>query len=124
GSLGIGIGATTDDVVQGNFIGTNASGTVAIPNDEGIVVRDGANIVIGGTTPGARNVISGNADSGINSFYTYTPSVPPAQGTLVEGNYIGTDASGTGPLGNANYGVVIADASNSSVTGNVISGNG
>ncbi len=81
----------TGAVVQGNYIGTDHTGTRAIGNWIGIWSR-GSNNVIGGTAPGAGNVISGNADDGI---YIDGPA-----GTLIEGNLIGTDTTGTAALGN------------------------
>ena len=53
--------ALSDNVVAGNFIGSNAAGTAAILNLAGIKITSGANNVIGGTTPSERNVIAGNA---------------------------------------------------------------
>src|SRR5262249_33665708 len=76
-------------VVAGNSIGVDASGEAALGNETGIhVFRGGA--TIGGTTAGARNLISGNMQ-GI--------FVERAE-AAVEGNYIGTDATGTSALGN------------------------
>jgi hypothetical protein len=94
----------TGNVVQGNLIGTDASGTRAMANADqtvgvflGAALDDPNNLVannlIGGTTPAARNVISENTDWGIE-FNTL------ANANLVEGNYIGTDITGTQPLGN------------------------
>ena len=82
------------NVVQGNYIGTDASGTAALGNlNTGIDMRGDMN-TIGGTTPGARNVISGNGVSGIA-----IPQVE-ARENVIQGNYIGTDAGGTAALGN------------------------
>jgi hypothetical protein len=78
--------------VQGNRIGTNAAGTVALGNGgSGIQVFQGNNNLIGGTIPAARNIISGNGSNAISIS---------ADNTTVQGNYIGTDASGTADLGN------------------------
>jgi uncharacterized repeat protein (TIGR01451 family) len=116
---------TTGNVVQGNFIGTDATGTKAIPNLYGIEAA--SNELIGGTTPGARNVISGNKQMGIIMG-------GDVSGTLIQGNYIGTDATGTLPLGNGRYGLELASSggvqSNNTVggttagSGNVIAFNG
>jgi uncharacterized repeat protein (TIGR01451 family)/CSLREA domain-containing protein len=88
---------SSDNVVQGNFIGTNAAGTAAIPNGPGNtgVHVDGAGAtgnLIGGTTAGAGNLISGNT-SGI---------VIQGAETVVQGNRIGTDATGTNAIPNVN----------------------
>jgi len=91
-------------VIQGNLIGTDFSGTVAIPHTSFAAIQSSAfvtNARIGGDTSAARNVISGNPlgainfDGGANGAFA---------GTRIQGNYIGTDASGTGPLGNSEGG--------------------
>src|SRR5262249_3592848 len=73
---------------KGNLIGTNASGSAALPNSSGIVVV-GANKTIGGTTAAARNVISGNTSSGILFL--------SGSNVTIQGNYMGLGASDAGP---------------------------
>ncbi|MGZ8843358.1 MAG: Calx-beta domain-containing protein, partial [Pyrinomonadaceae bacterium] len=109
-----------NNLVAGNLIGTDKSGTGAIGNGNGIFLYqvNGPN-TIGAAPPLARNVISGNVLSGI--------SLSDALNTLVIGNYIGTNAAGTGKVGNG-YGVFLAGMSVSnkigtSGAGNLISGN-
>ena len=80
----------TGTVVEGNLIGTDAAGTVAIPNCLGVVDGIGG-VTIGGAAAGAGNVISGNTTA-LSLIQTVT--------TIVHGNRIGTTADGTGPLGN------------------------
>ena len=78
-----------DNLIQGNYIGTDAAGTVALGNGEdGVYLQDGSNNTVGGTTAAARNVISGNGWSGLTFDGTGT-------GNVVQGNYIGTNAAGT-----------------------------
>src|SRR5262249_8095450 len=110
------------NTIAGNYIGTDATGTVDMGSTiDGIVILT-ANNTIGGTTAAARNIISGNNSSGI--FITGVP----ATGNLVQGNYIGTDVTGTNDLGNG-VGVTITNAPNNTVGGtaagarNIISGN-
>ena len=82
------------NVVQGNFIGTNAAGTAAIPNQSnGVAIRRGSNNVIGGAAPGARNVISGNLAFGVSIDISTIDNE-------VRGNFIGTDATGAAALPN------------------------
>ena len=90
---------STGNTIQGNLIGTDVTGTKKVPNSTGIEVRL-ANTLIGGTTPGARNVISGNSFDGV---------VIAGVGSKVQSNYIGTDITGTLPLGNGFSGVVAGD---------------
>lgn len=121
------LGSTaTGNVVAGNLIGTDASGSVAVPNDDqGVLVRTSDN-TIGGTTGGARNVISGNDASGVRveGF-----DGGPVTGTVIQGNFIGTDASGTAALGNF-AGISLVHSQDTVVGGtvaaarNVVSANG
>ncbi len=100
GGGGIGLGATHDNVVQGNRVGTNAAGTAALGNTSaGIGVSDfSLDNLIGGTDAGAGNLVSGNVGDGISIA---------GESTRIEGNWIGVDATGTAPLGNSDDGVEI-----------------
>ena len=82
---------TSFNTIQGNLIGTDASGSYGLGNGRsGVFMINGpSNNVIGGTTAGARNVISGNGQDGVQIDYANST------GNIVEGNYIGTDATGT-----------------------------
>lgn len=86
-----------NNVVEGNFIGTNASGASALPNICGIRVATGANNLIGGTVPAARNIISGNNSRIANIAIEprFGSGVTAPTGTITRGNYIGTNAAGT-----------------------------
>ena len=79
--------------VWGNFIGTDFSGSVAIPNQTGLSVQSASYVLIGGTGTGQGNLISGNSNAGIilHDFATHVEIVR---------NKIGTDITGAGPLGN------------------------
>jgi titin len=125
---GIGILIVTDvlNTVVGNYIGTDVTGTKAIPNVlAGVRVQACSNL-IGGVTAGSGNVISGNGQEGIWLVGTNGSAV----GNAVQGNFVGLDATGMNSLGNGNAGVAISDAAANQVGGvtagarNVISGNG
>jgi CSLREA domain-containing protein len=109
-------GDTANNRIEGNFIGTNPAGTIARGNtDDGVNLFDGpTENVIGGTTPAARNVISGNA---CNAVF-----VSRANDNRIQGNYIGTDKTGTKRLANGD-GVVCpaVDITNDS-SGNTVGG--
>jgi hypothetical protein len=119
-----------NSTVQGNLIGTNASGTAAIANQGyGVsILHNPQNMTIGGTTAAARNIISGNL-AGVyvfdNSFYN-----------IVQGNYIGTDITGTKAVPNVGAGFTTGATDSSEISagdttiggsvagaGNLISGN-
>ena len=97
-------------MVQGNLIGTDASGTGSIGDGIFAVEIDAPNNTIGGVTTGAGNVISGNRNVGL-----FIDGVN-ALNNLVQGNFIGTDATGTVALGNSSEGVWI-DGSGNTVGG-------
>src|SRR5262249_23316258 len=75
----------SDNVVAGNFIGTDVTGTVALANrSAGVLVGAQAkNNTIGGNTNAARNVISGNQSTGVQITDSGT------SGNTVAGNFIG-----------------------------------
>ena len=94
----------TGNIVQGNFIGTDVTGAVALANGMGGVSIFGADqTLVGGTEPGARNVISGNVGDGIHVTFAEMSSVD----NVIQGNFIGTDWTGTGALGNSANGIFI-----------------
>ena len=118
---------TSGNSVAANRIGTDASGTSALPNDgDGVLIRAGAHDnLVGGPFVGHGNVISGNAFDGVEIQGAGTDR------NTVAGNIIGL-AEGTGAaLGNGGHGVVVADGARDSriggdgvaLFGNVISGN-
>ena len=86
--------------IQGNTIGTDITETQALGNSgAGILVQFGADdVTIGGTSPGAANVVSANAQGGVSVS---------SSGALVVGNNIGTSGDGSVALGNTTYGIYI-----------------
>jgi hypothetical protein len=111
-------------VIQGNYIGTDVTGAVDLGNTyNGVAIWQSPNNTVGDTSASARNIISGNNVYGISIAGT------GANGMLVQGNYIGTKASGIQTLGNSSDGIYLETANNTiggttSGAGNVISGNG
>ncbi|HSS18814.1 MAG TPA: Calx-beta domain-containing protein [Pyrinomonadaceae bacterium] len=98
------------NLVQQNFIGTNPDGTAAIPNARAGVQLNGLTDVIG--SPNAGNLISGNGEHGV--------FIDGGESNQVQGNYIGTDLTGTTPLGNTLSGVSLADSANGNTIGGAI----
>lgn len=121
-NVGIYLDNLGQNTVSGNYIGTNASGTGALGNNNGVVVNTPISTV-GGTTIAARNIISGNKYDGVAIGNKAT-------GSIVRGNHIGTNAAGTAALPNGSQGVYLTYAENILIGGvvpgarNVISGNG
>jgi CSLREA domain-containing protein len=115
----------TDNVVQGNYLGTDPTGMASRPNAmEGIwIAPGGRDNIIGGSEPGEGNLISGNSLYGLNI------GGANAAGNVVKGNYIGVDASGQRKLQNR-YGLVLSLGAQRNTIGgtlpgdaNIISGN-
>jgi hypothetical protein len=112
---------------EGNYIGTDISGTIGFGNEIGVVLGPNnsrlgpARITLGGTAAAARNVISGNG-TGLSMVVTGL--------NVVQGNFIGTDASGARALGNLGRGIFMIEVVFDQVgganpgAGNVISANG
>lgn len=166
---------TQYNIIQGNYIGTNASGTAAIPNTYGILFDDGTHYnTVGGLGNGEGNLLSGNSGYGlfiynngttknwcygnfIGTDYTGTAAVPNANGVVIDAmstehvldknlisgntqngiaihitgtnnhhitrNLIGTDITGTMPLGNGADGIRIAEGARNNIIGGIDSGN-
>ena len=116
-------GGTCGATIRGNLIGTDITGTLDRGNALAGILLDGSNgNVIGGSAGAAtRNVISGNGRDGIFVFGTSTSN-------FIQGNYIGTNSSGRGALGNGVDGVLLQAPGNvvggNSTATNLISGNG
>jgi hypothetical protein len=108
--------------IVGNLIGTNAAGTAAVPNANGVTIGAlaGGNLV-GGTTTASRNIISGNSGDGISLSGDTFNATP---GDTIQGNYIGTDVSGSAALPNESNGVSVSTPNKDNTIGGTIAGEG
>lgn len=122
----IAFAGSTGNMIQGNYIGVNAAGTAALPNDaDGIRLTTSANSNTIGVTPtgvGLGNVISGNGSVGVEVYQS--------TGNSIGGNFLGTNAAGDAAVPNASVGVYVLDSTNTTIGGtggittrNIISGN-
>ena len=109
---GVSIGGFQSDgnAVTGNYIGTNATGLLPIPNrNSGVLLYDQASgNLIGGSTSAGRNVISGNVGWGVNINSN-------ANSNSIAGNWIGPVGDGLHSLGNSDGGISIFEASNNKI---------
>jgi hypothetical protein len=105
-AYGILIASGSGNVIQGNYVGTNAAGTAALPNGGGIGIFAGfptstTSTIVGGSLPGEGNLISGNTNYGLYAS---------GSGHVIRGNRIGTDVTGTSAIPNS-YGIEIDNLS-------------
>jgi titin len=119
GRYGVFATTSTGNVLTGNYIGTDPTGTLDRGNGgAGVFFQsDAPGNRVGGTTPAARNVISGNNASGIEVR---------SRGNVLQGNYVGVTAGGNVALpniGNVNRGAINDFNEGNTIAGNVISGN-
>ncbi len=115
---------TVGTIIQGNYIGTDPTGSFAVSNVVGGIweFNGASGMTVGGTNAGAGNVISGNGSAGIHLL--------GVSNNVVQGNFIGLNAAGTAAMPNADSGIYVVMGSSSNVIGgtvtgarNVISGN-
>ena len=126
-------GAATSNEVKGCYVGLDALGfQYGFGNDQtGVLIIDGKNNIIGGSTVSDRNVISGNGARGIQIHGSGATPAQIASGNVIKGNFIGLDSSGTILIRNSTVGVAIGNYASNNIVGgtapgesNVISGNG
>jgi hypothetical protein len=115
---------TNYNVVAGNFIGVDISGTQALGNGwEGLRFAAGAQFnVVGSNADGVsdeleRNIISANTAAGVAVLDSNTTF------NRIVGNYIGTRANGIAGLGNTREGIY-SSGSELTIENNVVAANG
>ncbi|MCX6889984.1 MAG: right-handed parallel beta-helix repeat-containing protein, partial [Verrucomicrobia bacterium] len=124
GGSGIYVQNSSGNTIQGNLIGTTLSGLAALGNTaNGIAVYNSSGNQLGGASTGARNVISGNTNSGVYLYGSATT------GNSVLGNYIGASSAGTAAIPNVYDGITVDGAGGNTIggtnagAGNLVSGN-
>lgn len=101
--------------ITGNYIGVHPDGITAMPNRIAIDLQGSGAQYVGGPTPEHRNIISGNGPWGAAIQMSQA-----LNGVVIQGNYIGTDHTGTLPLGNHNRGIDNEYAKNTQILDNII----
>ena len=113
---GTGLNGATGNFVQGNFIGTDVTGTRVLHCKQECIRAFDPNNTIGGSAPGAGNVIGGsNSVAGM---------LVQGSGTIIQGNFIGTDVTGTLRFPNKDEGIRVAYVNSGSVHDILIGGTG
>jgi len=92
--------------IQGNYIGTDPTGTLPIPNGSGVVgsgieIINSYGVIVGGSTPGEGNLISGNSGAGVN--------IDSCAQITIKGNQMSTNASGSASIPNGSHYTSLAD---------------
>ncbi len=94
--------AGNSNTVTGNYLGVDATGGPALGAQVGVYMTGGSGSRVGGPLPGEGNVISG--------CYNGVEMQPGGQGTIVQGNLIGLDSTGTSAVPNLGYGISVRHA--------------
>lgn len=113
--------ASSYNLVVGNFIGLSSTGTVIVGSantQNGLHISNAPVNTVGGTNAAARNIISGMNAAGILLEGVTTLS------NLIQGNYVGTDVSGTLDLGSAGAGILINSSASLNLIGGPLPGSG
>ena len=101
-----------DNIIKGNYIGTNRNGTEALPNTAfGIVVYKGRRNIIGGSAANEANVIAGNESTGLLILGSRSTD------NIVVGNYIGIAPSGSIDLRNGRNGIGLESGAQNNTIG-------
>ncbi len=121
---GISLETNSSATIIGNYIGVGSDGKTRIKNGlNGVMVQSGSRATIGGASATERNIISGNSNSGI-----YIVGAA-ANSTVISGNYIGTDFTGTNAVVNGDNGITVETTKGVTIgggaagAGNLVSGN-
>ena len=125
---GAGTGVLVSDasagvLIDGNYFGTDASGdgfigmgtAITVDAEGGAAIGD---VTIGGSSIGAGNVIAGTLTGGIE----IVADASAIGNVVIQGNRIGTDATGMYPIGNGNFGVSAAQRSGGTIASVLIGG--
>lgn len=110
------------NIVQGNWFGLDSTGLAAPSGKKQIagilIMNDSNGNIIGGTTAGAANVISGHEGAApFSPSDSYDIQSFESGLTRIQGNYIGTDATGKAPLGNLGSGIFLYNVSRTNTIG-------
>ena len=119
GSSGVSVSGGTNTFIRGNLVGTNAAGDAVVPEQEGVAntgisLFSNASATVGGPSPSDANVIAG---------YNFGMFVTGGGTSTIQGNFFGTDVTGTRSLG-LGSGIGIGGASTPLILDNVIVGGG
>ncbi len=119
------------NVISGNFVGTDATGLAALPNENGVEIgfTQGGTVgaTIGGLNPEDRNLLSGNTNTAI----IVTGNFNGGSSSVIQGNIIGLDKNAESPIPNGQFAILFSSGGPTTSTiggltpgaGNIIAGN-
>jgi hypothetical protein len=126
-AAGVRISGSNNNNVEGNSIGVAVNGYQPFANSVGVILDSGASgNAIGSAVLGGGNIISGNTEEGVviaSRPNDAVDGIPMPNSNIVDGNYIGTDSTGSTAVPNGSGGVLIVAATNTRIYDNLISGN-
>src|SRR5262249_41098629 len=92
---------TTGNVIQGNFLGTDDTGTQALGNTgPGVRIVNGSGNTVGGTAPGAGNRIAFNSGGGVQINSNAGPGNAVLGNAIFANGGLGIDLKNDGPTAN------------------------
>lgn len=101
GGINVGIDSGYDIIIQDNYIGTNATGTAALANVNGIrIAHQSSNVNI------TNNLIGGFTDNGVS--FVSNGDAFKVQNATISGNTVGTDITGTVQLTTGTFGLNVS----------------
>ena len=113
---GIRLAEAVNNTLRGNYVGTDSAGLTALPNGIGMALLSGDPNTIGGSEPGAGNVISGNSGVGIQIADRMLGVFLNADDQyLIQGNLIGVGSDGSTPLGNGSHGILFDEYASAAI---------
>ncbi|MBZ0292620.1 MAG: CSLREA domain-containing protein, partial [Anaerolineae bacterium] len=118
-----------NNIIQGNYIGLDRTGLLDRGNDkDGVFIDESEDNLVGGSVAGARNIISGNGDNGVQ-IKNLNEASGLSLANLVRGNYIGLNYNANGMVPNDDDGVRLSGTRGNTIGGttaadrNIITGN-
>jgi uncharacterized repeat protein (TIGR01451 family) len=113
GANAIDLNSATNTTIEGNYIGIDRTGTMPVLSLKALTMTGSSGTKIGGSTPGAGNVMGGNAGAASQVGMT----IDLSSSTTIQGNFMGTDPSGTHNIGPFSLGITVQRSTGTTIGG-------
>lgn len=113
GADAIALNTASNTTIQGNYVGIDRTGTIPVVSLKGLTITGSSGTQIGGNTPGAANVFGGNPGAATQVGMT----IDLSSATTIQGNFFGTDPSGTHNLGPFSLGITVQRSTATTIGG-------